>query len=231
MKSKTRKPINILKYLCISFGMLFLGGNLMFIKQDIYEIYQSVYGMGGVDGQRVSGDNIMEIPSVIQLPLAALNHETRLRRLMVQDNSQGNTATDIGISNNSGIYNKEVLSHTNSVLIDPDELLGILSHTSDCDSVTFNKDDHNFIAAGWTKAVYKGQIKDAEVAVKVIYDKGFDVSSCLTTSKGAISFDNQHRSCYRRATNKIMREIALLNGLNHPNIVQVSSNIFFPILL
>lgn len=68
-----------------------------------------------------------------------------------------------------------------------------------------------FIAAGWTKAVYKGHFKGHDVAVKTVNLNGRDIRQC----------DESMSVCYRRASAKILKEIILLTELAHSNVIKV----------
>lgn len=71
--------------------------------------------------------------------------------------------------------------------------------------------DLEFVAAGWTKAVYKGIFRGQNVAVKTVNLNGKDMREC----------DASMSVCYRRAAAKILKEIVLLTELAHDNVVTV----------
>ncbi|XP_046387333.1 extracellular tyrosine-protein kinase PKDCC-like [Ischnura elegans] len=74
--------------------------------------------------------------------------------------------------------------------------------------------DLEFVAGGWTKAVYRAKVWGRDVAIKTVNLNGLDIRECQRTG-GSLS------SCYRRAAVKILREMVLLRQLRHENIVQV----------
>lgn len=76
--------------------------------------------------------------------------------------------------------------------------------------------DLEFVAAGWTKAVYRGRLRYRDVAVKTVNLNGQDIRACQGKEPGATL-----AACYRRAAAKILKEMVLLHQLRHPNIVQV----------
>ncbi|XP_013404599.1 extracellular tyrosine-protein kinase PKDCC [Lingula anatina] len=83
-----------------------------------------------------------------------------------------------------------------------------------CDDVR-NFTDKEYVASGWTKAVYKVKHKGQEMALKTVDVTGRDVTTCLKNSGRTLAF------CYAKAARKILKEIVLLQGLNHKNVVKV----------
>lgn len=80
-----------------------------------------------------------------------------------------------------------------------------------------------YIASGWTKAVFKGVIppdhgvaslRGRMVALKTVDIGGQDVTSCMDNGS-SLQF------CYHRAAEKIVKEIVLLQALSHQNVLQV----------
>lgn len=71
-----------------------------------------------------------------------------------------------------------------------------------------------YIASGWTKAVFRGVYGDRRVALKTVDIGGQDVTSCVDSG-----YSLQH--CYQRAAHKIVKEIVLLQALAHDNVIQV----------
>ncbi|XP_046387297.1 extracellular tyrosine-protein kinase PKDCC-like [Ischnura elegans] len=81
-------------------------------------------------------------------------------------------------------------------------------------SAVYSATDLEFVAGGWTKAVYKARVWGHDVAIKTVNLNGLDFRECRRGG-GSLS------SCYRRAAVKILREMVLLRQLRHENIVQV----------
>ncbi|KAL8580760.1 hypothetical protein ACOMHN_018432 [Nucella lapillus] len=71
-----------------------------------------------------------------------------------------------------------------------------------------------YVASGWTKAVFRGMYGGRAVALKTVDVGGQDVTAC---TEGGQSL--QH--CYHRAAQKIVKEIVLLQALAHHNVIQV----------
>ncbi|XP_074640104.1 extracellular tyrosine-protein kinase PKDCC-like [Tubulanus polymorphus] len=90
----------------------------------------------------------------------------------------------------------------------------LLPRMLDCDDL---KDIRNrtFVASGWTKAVYKAKYNGHDVAVKLVDVSGHDMLTCMQNGKIA------YFECYARAAQKIIKEILLLQGLAHRNVLQV----------
>lgn len=72
-----------------------------------------------------------------------------------------------------------------------------------------------FVAAGWTKAVYKGKYQNEPVAIKQVDLYGHDMTACLKQP------DVTFWDCYRKSAAKILKEIVLLRELAHPNVLKV----------
>ncbi|XP_071445355.1 extracellular tyrosine-protein kinase PKDCC-like [Hetaerina americana] len=88
-------------------------------------------------------------------------------------------------------------------------------------SAVHSASDLEFVAGGWTKAVYRAKVWGRDVAIKTVNLNGHDVRECQRVG-GSLS------ACYRRAAAKILREMVLLGQLRHDNIVQVRlSHAFF----
>ncbi|XP_046664198.1 extracellular tyrosine-protein kinase PKDCC-like [Homalodisca vitripennis] len=76
--------------------------------------------------------------------------------------------------------------------------------------------DLEFIAAGWTKAVYKGMFRGEPVAIKTVNLNGHDFRQCQERQPQA-----SLASCYRRTAAKLLKELILLTELSHENIIKV----------
>lgn len=110
---------------------------------------------------------------------------------------------------NKGRRNQDLL------FISDSELRAVLNKTSNCvklQSLT-NKE---YVASGWTKAVYKTNLEGRPVALKTIDLSGHDMTKCGQQLAGSPSF------CYKKASQKILKELLLLRALKIPNVVQVN---------
>lgn len=95
----------------------------------------------------------------------------------------------------------------------------------DCDQILSLIPKMNFLASGWTKAVYSVDYQGRKVAVKMVDTMGHDVDMCLSQQQSP-----KPQDCYQRAAGKIVKEIALLTHMRHPNVVKVRKiSIFGPI--
>lgn len=99
----------------------------------------------------------------------------------------------------------------------------------DCEAVAKMVPSMSFLAAGWTKAVYKAKFNDVDLAVKTVDVTGQDVNQCLEKQR----HDNEEyldvERCYHKAAKKIIKEIALLKQLQHPNVIKVRSFILYAV--
>ncbi len=71
-----------------------------------------------------------------------------------------------------------------------------------------------FVGSGFTKRVQKARLGGRYVSLKTPLRDGPDVSSCTKFGMGV-------DECFRLANFKILKEVALLQQLQHPNIVKV----------
>ncbi|XP_072423940.1 extracellular tyrosine-protein kinase PKDCC-like [Chiloscyllium punctatum] len=72
-----------------------------------------------------------------------------------------------------------------------------------------------FLGSGYTKTVLKGTLQDGTaVALKTVNSQGDEVKRCLQRY-------GQQRDCFRLAAYKIIKEMILLQKLQHPNIIQL----------
>lgn len=85
-----------------------------------------------------------------------------------------------------------------------------------CSTVRTFVSTMSFMGSGWTKAVYKSKHHNKDLAVKIVDIAGQDIQDCLEKQKLS-NLD----ICYRKAGKKIIKEIVLLNNLQHENIVKV----------
>lgn len=93
----------------------------------------------------------------------------------------------------------------------------------DCEAISKMVPSMNFLAAGWTKAVYKAKTGDNRtVAVKTVDLTGQDMSRCLEERRRQKTNGDDVEWCYQRAARKLIKEIAVLKLLlEHPNVVKV----------
>lgn len=84
----------------------------------------------------------------------------------------------------------------------------------DCEALTQARQERQFLAAGWTKAVYRARHGGRDVAIKQVNLNGHDAVACL--KEGQSPWE-----CYRRSAAKIMKEIILLRELAHPNVLKI----------
>ncbi|XP_046388775.1 extracellular tyrosine-protein kinase PKDCC-like isoform X2 [Ischnura elegans] len=90
---------------------------------------------------------------------------------------------------------------------------GAAGRVYECTAV-HSASDLEFVAGGWTKAVYRAKVGGRDVAIKTVNLNGHDVRECQRVGGSA-------SACYRRAAAKILREMVLLGQLKHDNIVEV----------
>ena len=130
-----------------------------------------------------------------------LESNTKRRKLMQNRRVQDNILLDVNLNNNN-VDNLAYETHK------------ALKETSQCQEISaITKKE--YLGSGWTKAVYRGIYKGQEVAVKVVDTSGHDMVTCEEEG-------HPFEYCYTRTSDKMIREILLLQGLSHPNIIQVS---------
>lgn len=84
----------------------------------------------------------------------------------------------------------------------------------DCSSID-NVTNIQYLGSGYTKAVYKAALNNSlSVALKSVDFGGHDMENCVKKygSPG---------DCYRLASFKIVKEMTLMERLQHPNILKV----------
>lgn len=79
--------------------------------------------------------------------------------------------------------------------------------------------DLEFVAAGWTKAVYKGVFRGTPIAIKTVNLNGHDMRQCQEMTQHSLP------ACYRRTAAKLLKELILLSELAHDNIIKVRINV------
>uniref|UniRef100_A0A8C5R3V1 Protein kinase domain-containing protein n=1 Tax=Leptobrachium leishanense TaxID=445787 RepID=A0A8C5R3V1_9ANUR len=73
----------------------------------------------------------------------------------------------------------------------------------------------DYIGSGFTKLVLKGSLSDGRsVALKSVHTEGNDVKQC-------VHLHGDHVGCHRLATYKLQKEVALLQILRHPGVIQL----------
>lgn len=87
-----------------------------------------------------------------------------------------------------------------------------------CQDISKGTDVH-YLGSGYTKAVYKLVLNDTlSVALKSVDFGGHDIQNCVKRYRTL-------EDCYRLASFKIVKEMILLQRLQHPNILQVSMTV------
>uniref|UniRef100_A0A8C5PLK5 Extracellular tyrosine-protein kinase PKDCC n=1 Tax=Leptobrachium leishanense TaxID=445787 RepID=A0A8C5PLK5_9ANUR len=78
-----------------------------------------------------------------------------------------------------------------------------------------NRSDVRYLGSGYTKAVYKLVLnRSLSVALKSVDFGGHDIQNCVQQYRDL-------QDCYRLASYKIVKEMILLQRLQHPNILQL----------
>lgn len=76
-----------------------------------------------------------------------------------------------------------------------------------------------FVGSGYTKAVYRAELNSSfSVALKSVDLSGHDMESCVKRYSST-------EDCYRLASFKIIKEMTLMERLQHPNILKVKLQI------
>lgn len=84
-----------------------------------------------------------------------------------------------------------------------------------CEAVERAGGSVQFVGSGYTKAVYRAELNTSfYVALKAVDFSGHDMESCVKRYSSA-------EDCYRLASFKIIKEMALMERLQHPNILKV----------
>lgn len=198
-------------FICLACDLVLLFGNLLLLHDGFVDLYDSTFTaddaekntvrhytppIGGQQGNHVS--RTLSDDS-IHLPDAALTANVHLQRLLLHNQHNHNTES----------------SGPRVISVSPTHLRQTLTQSSHCADIIRKE----LIALGWTKAVYKASIMSGEhngtkVAIKTINKTGYDVDNCI----------REHATpeqCYSWAENKILKEIVLLQGLQHPHVVKV----------
>ncbi|GIY76216.1 extracellular tyrosine-protein kinase PKDCC [Caerostris darwini] len=72
-----------------------------------------------------------------------------------------------------------------------------------------------FVAAGYTKSTYKVRLGNRTLSLKTVNVEGHDISFCLHQE------DRYLHDCFLLTASKLLREIAILRSIQHPNIVKI----------
>lgn len=199
-KKRRRHPLSAFSALCFTCGLVLLFANVYMISS----------GLGG--GRRPGEDSqpwSHPDSATLELPISLLLDDVsdvkykrsmhlvdpKLRKLMenVEDRGQ-------------------------MLYVPMSDLRRSLALSSDCHRHSVNVSELEFLASGWTKAVYRGDLQ-GPVAIKTVDTTGHDVTHCLHNTP----FTSQ--LCYAQASHKILKEILLLTGLSHPNIIKVCRHV------
>ncbi len=136
----------------------------------------------------------------------------RVNQIVNDKHDKGYSASDnIYLPSNVG----DDISPSSVVSVSGKELRTELNKTSSCRDLQALWLQKEYIASGWTKAVYSTSLRGVPVALKTVDVTGHDMSKC--GQELALS----PTLCYIRASQKILREILLLTALRHTNVVQV----------
>lgn len=135
--------------------------------------------------------------------------EHSLRKLMEDtDNDEGSKYIPAGNKKRTS-FEESLQYNPSKVSKETDSLIPLIG-CDDLHKIT----DVNYIDSGWTKAVYKGHYDGRPVAIKTVDISGQEVTTC--TEKGHSLVE-----CYHRAAQKILKEIVLLQGIEHSNVIKV----------
>ncbi|KAJ1104969.1 hypothetical protein NDU88_002377 [Pleurodeles waltl] len=78
----------------------------------------------------------------------------------------------------------------------------------------------DYLGSGFTKLVLKATLADGRaVALKSVHGEGSDLRGCM-------ELYGDPAGCYRLATYKLLKEVTLLRGLQHPGIVQLQGQCY-----
>ncbi len=108
--------------------------------------------------------------------------------------------------------------NANVISIPSSELRRTLSRSSRCEEIG-NLTGQEFIASGWTKAVYRGSYHGENVAIKRIDLAGHDMNNCIE------KYQSSQQYCYAKSSQKILKEILLLGSMDHPHIIKVKTHL------
>ena len=244
-RKKRRLPMSGLSLIYMVCGCVLVLGHLYMMHSAFIQFFDDPRNVYAESVQRVSShlrlvETLRNIPA-LALPdplrkIHATSHikfnEPKLRRLMNNDIYKSKlagetndayieieTSQNFQKKNSKQNIDKEGKEYHDLLFVSDSELRAVLNKTSNCvklQSLT-NKE---YVASGWTKAVYKTNLEGHPVALKTIDLSGHDMTKCgqlLTES---------HSFCYKKASQKILKELLLLRALKIPNVVQVNMNQF-----
>lgn len=103
---------------------------------------------------------------------------------------------------------------------DPEEAVGRMEvpQTLTCKDLT-QITGLDYIGSGFTKVVVKGTLLSGKsIALKSVHGEGNDMKQCVQQY-------GDPSGCHRLATYKLQKEIALLQILRHPGIIQVGQHL------
>ena len=121
------------------------------------------------------------------------------------------------MSSTSSTYNSSIFMPSNSryMLLNSDR-------SFNCSNINEIIIRHK-LGQGVTKQVYLGMYKGYKVAVKMVTKSSLDVKSCLSqmSRDGYDLTVANKRKCYDLTSYKLVKELLLLQQLNHPNIMRL----------
>ncbi|XP_046338858.2 extracellular tyrosine-protein kinase PKDCC-like [Haliotis rufescens] len=207
LRRRYRRPTDNVWYIAASCVIFFLVGNLLMF-QSYHTFVDDVQHRGNVHSPHVVEvsphsslvrdltDDLLSRSYGKTINNQYFVFESRLRKLM-EDTRENVYAEGLSSSHTPQIQGTPVTG---------DSML----NCNDIENIT----EREFIASGWTKAVFKGKYKGRSMAVKTVYIGGQDINTCI---QQGVSMEE----CYHRAAQKIVKEIVVLQALPHENVIKV----------
>ena len=244
-KKKRRVHMSGISVLFTFCGCILVLGNIYVMYNGFLQVYEDPRNVLeetlGVDGVlRHTGSNIEtlhDVPiialpdSLRKVPSDVHNNfnEPKLRRLMDNDidrykfnNGDEERISSTSFHPKSTKQSKHVETRRTAgrkISVSDSQLRAALNKTSDCVKL-HSLTNKEYIASGWTKAVYKTNMDGQPVALKKVDLSAHDMTECGQELSRVPPF------CYKKASQKILKELLLLKALKIPNVVQVIRNIF-----
>ncbi|XP_010877784.2 extracellular tyrosine-protein kinase PKDCC [Esox lucius] len=120
-------------------------------------------------------------------------------------------------SENFGLHESFEIKHLDSLENESKVSIGYFRKDQDhigCDQLV-NVKAVDVLGSGYTKIVLKVVLSEGQtVALKTVYDQGTDIGRCLEDFKDPLG-------CHELVSFKLKKEIALLQRLQHPNIIKL----------
>ncbi len=223
----------IISFLCTFCVISFIAGNVIMLRHGFVQLYTSTLGGGYPiipheplqDSAWHSGGHPSSLrwksrdePLLnlrVDLPTSALAGEPRLRKLMEEDDAVYSYSASQRVAGNVRGSVNQTLSRKSSLSVAVSDVRKLLVSTSQCSSIR-NITRGAILGSGFTKIVRKGLMNGrVQVAIKTVDVTGNDVTNCFKKYGGVFT------RCYDKAAGKILKEIVLLRGLDHPNVVKV----------